>query len=137
MRYCTICDYPMTHDDGFGWLHDDAPDGSSFDHMATDQDPRVVRIIRDYLVTAPEQGDWPWEDHCEGLASGILAALFAKDFIIIEGSPVTNDELRAAILGRSTDVGPDSPPPGAPVSEGNDLPVTQNPTPTIPHRQEG
>lgn len=31
--------------------------------------------IRDYLVHQPEQGDWPWEDHCEGLAGGILAAL--------------------------------------------------------------
>lgn len=94
---CAVCQSPMVHDEAFGWLHKDAPDGRSFDHMATDQDPRVVRIIADYLAHAPEQSDWPWEDHCEGLAGGILAALFAKDFIIIEGPAVTMAELREAI----------------------------------------
>lgn len=34
-----------------------------------------LNIIRDYLVDAPEQGDWAWEDHCDGLAGGILVAL--------------------------------------------------------------
>jgi hypothetical protein len=33
------------------------------------------RIAAAYLAHAPEQGDWPWEDHCEGVASGIFYAL--------------------------------------------------------------
>ena len=31
--------------------------------------------IEQYLIHQPEQGDWPWEDHCNGLAGGILDAL--------------------------------------------------------------
>lgn len=38
-------------------------------------DPEELRAVELYLVNAPEQGDWEWEDHCEGLAGGILQAL--------------------------------------------------------------
>ena len=32
-------------------------------------------VVKEYLRVAPEQGDWPLEDHLDGLASGILNAL--------------------------------------------------------------
>lgn len=35
----------------------------------------VKKIITEYLIHAPEQSDWPWEDHCDGLAGGILTQL--------------------------------------------------------------
>lgn len=38
-------------------------------------DPDDLRVVRDYLIHQPEQGDWEWEDHCAGLAGGILQAL--------------------------------------------------------------
>jgi hypothetical protein len=83
---CAVCDHPMTHTEGFGWLHDDyGPDGRSFDHLATDQDPAVVRVITDYLVNQPEQGDWPWRDHCEGLSGGILSALTSAGYSVTVG----------------------------------------------------
>lgn len=34
-----------------------------------------LRVVTLYLINQPEQGDWEWEDHCEGLAGGILNAL--------------------------------------------------------------
>src|SRR5262245_58530045 len=37
-------------------------------------------VVTNYLMHAPEQGDWPWEEHCNGLASGVLAALDAHGF---------------------------------------------------------
>lgn len=40
-------------------------------------DPEELHLVKDYLIGAPEQGDWEWEDHCEGLAGGILQALHA------------------------------------------------------------
>lgn len=72
---CVVCDHPIVHDDGFGWMHEDAPDGQSFDHLAVRHGADLVAIITRYLVCQPEQGGWPWEDHCEGIAGGILAAL--------------------------------------------------------------
>lgn len=42
--------------------------------IADSSDP-VIRIVYEYLRVAPEQGDWPYEDHLEGLASGIVEAL--------------------------------------------------------------
>ena len=39
--------------------------------------------IEQYLIHQPEQGDWPWEDHCNGLAGGILAALRAAGVVLV------------------------------------------------------
>jgi hypothetical protein len=38
-------------------------------------DQAALRIATQYLLTRPEQGDWDYEDHWEGIASGILHAL--------------------------------------------------------------
>lgn len=38
-------------------------------------DPAELRVVTAYLLAPPEQGEWPWEDHCEGMASGVLNAL--------------------------------------------------------------
>lgn len=38
-------------------------------------DPDLLRLVTDYLVNGPEQGEWAWEEHCEGLAGGILHAM--------------------------------------------------------------
>ena len=32
--WCAECLSPIVHDDVFGWLHEDAPDGQSFRHRA-------------------------------------------------------------------------------------------------------
>jgi hypothetical protein len=50
--------------------------------MSTAQD-----IVRDYLVNAPEQSDWPWEDHCDGLAMGILGSLHRAGWRIVRTEP--------------------------------------------------
>lgn len=34
-----------------------------------------MEIVRNYLLNQPEQGDWLWEDHCSGIAGGILHAI--------------------------------------------------------------
>jgi hypothetical protein len=40
----------------------------------------VQDVVRDYLIHQPEQGGWPWEDHCDGVASGILSALYQSGY---------------------------------------------------------
>lgn len=39
-------------------------------------------IVARYLLNAPEQGDWPWEDHCDGMAGGIVEALRAAGALV-------------------------------------------------------
>lgn len=46
--------------------------------------PASARIvIRDYLVHQPDQDDWDWEDHCDGIAGGILSSLRAAGFWLL------------------------------------------------------
>lgn len=35
----------------------------------------AVELVKYELVHAPEQSDWPWEDHCEGVAGRVVAAI--------------------------------------------------------------
>ena len=43
--------------------------------MDTRRAPDAQQVIRNALINAPEQGDWPWEDHCDGVASSITEHL--------------------------------------------------------------
>lgn len=43
-------------------------------------EPIHLQIVTAYLEHMPEQGDWPWHDHCEGLAGGVLNALHNNGF---------------------------------------------------------
>jgi hypothetical protein len=47
-------------------------------------EPTAEKVIARYLAQAPEQGDWEWEDHCEGVASGVLGALKAAGYGLIQ-----------------------------------------------------
>ena len=43
------------------------------DRWAPDAD--ALAVVINYLMDPPEQGEWAWADHVEGLAGGILFAL--------------------------------------------------------------
>ena len=43
-------------------------------------------VIRDYLLHAPEQSDWPDEDHANGLALGVLGALEEAGYMVARRS---------------------------------------------------
>jgi hypothetical protein len=50
-----------------------APRESDFDGYETDKG--VLLIMATALAVAPEQGDWPWDEHCEGVALSVLEVL--------------------------------------------------------------
>ena len=45
-----------------------------------------------YLAHCPEQGDWPWGDHCEGVAGGILAGITDNGWRIVRFDPNTVEQ---------------------------------------------
>lgn len=44
--------------------------------------PQAFEIVSLYLINQPDQGDWAWDEHCMGLASGILNALRDKGWTL-------------------------------------------------------
>lgn len=56
---------------------------------------KALNIARDYLIHQPEQGDWPWEDHCEGIAGGILDALHQSGFVLVPVAELNAEADRA------------------------------------------
>lgn len=39
-------------------------------------------VIAAYLMAAPEQGDWGWAAHCDGMAGGLIDALDAHGYSV-------------------------------------------------------
>ncbi len=65
----------------------------------TERDATAVQVVTEYLIHQPEQGEWEWEDHCEGIAGGILAALEAHGYVLAaaDAQSVPVAQLRAVI----------------------------------------
>jgi hypothetical protein len=46
-------------------------------------DQTVLSIATQYLLTRPEQGEWDYEDHWQGIAGGILHALHHAGYEVL------------------------------------------------------
>jgi hypothetical protein len=44
--------------------------------------PTVTEVIAEALRAAPEQGDWPFHDHCDGVAAFVRQALKDNGYLI-------------------------------------------------------
>lgn len=55
-----------------------------------------VDVVTTALVNQPEQGDWPWEDHCAGVAGQVVRGLATAGFDI-DALTAERDELRAVV----------------------------------------
>jgi hypothetical protein len=81
-------------DDTWQWSHGDWPDwvpGADARGPAPStwvlarRSPKATaeQVIAQYLQHAPEQGDWPDDEHAEGVASGVLGALTAAGYCVV------------------------------------------------------
>jgi len=115
----------MSADDPVGWILDSDTLRSLLDQVKGGEDPEVVLIrayshgqvygdaveadveapdpldiVTDWLEEAPGQGEWPWRDHCQGLAEGALTALVEDGWRIVRAKPLECPE-----CGRWPDIG--------------------------------
>lgn len=68
---------------GHGWRWH-AEDGKHLDHEAMEEWPVEARLaVADYLTNAPEQGEYPWPDHCDGLSGGVMGALWDAGYQVV------------------------------------------------------
>ena len=59
----------------------------------------IIDVIAKALIEQPDQGDWPWEDHCLGVAGQVARALQAGGCVLVKQTDIDAlmAELRAEV----------------------------------------
>lgn len=74
--------------------------------VSWDDDVPPLDVIRRYLMRAPEQGEWPLEEHCDGMAGGIMLDLMEAGYEIVRRRP---EYVEDRVVFRTSDHEPDNP----------------------------